>query len=77
MRLSNKEAGASAKIETAYRSLYDFLRDAESKMDTPFDIKGEIAAARRSVCQKIINKKEMLKKGCIELVFLSNQRRMV
>ena len=69
MRLSNVEAVASTKIEAAYRTLYDFIRDAESKMDAPFDIKGEIAAARRSVCQQIVDKKEMLKKGCIDACF--------
>lgn len=69
MRLNNIEAGVSTKIETAYRTFYDFLREAESKMDTPFDIKGEIAAARRSVCQKIVEKPEMLKKGCIDACF--------
>ena len=69
MRLSNTEAVASTKIETAYRTFYDFLRNAESKMDTPFDIKGEIAAARRSVCQHIVDRKDMLKKGCIDGCF--------
>ena len=69
MRLNNTEAGVSTKIETAYRSFYDFLREAESKMDTPFDIKGEIAAARRSVCQKLVERPEMLKKGCIDVCF--------
>ena len=69
MRLNNMEAGVSTKIETAYRTFYDFLREAESKMDTPFDIKGEIAAARRSVCQKLVETPEMLKKGCIDACF--------
>jgi len=69
MRLNNIEARVSTKIETAYRTFYDFLREAESKMDTPFDIKGEIAAARRSVCQKLVEKPEMLKKGCIDACF--------
>jgi cellulose synthase/poly-beta-1,6-N-acetylglucosamine synthase-like glycosyltransferase len=69
MRLINKEADVSSKMEKAYRTSYDFLRDAESKMDTPFDIKGEISAARRSICQKLIEKPEMLKKGCIDACF--------
>ncbi|MGD0451256.1 MAG: glycosyltransferase [Candidatus Bathyarchaeia archaeon] len=69
MRLNNGAIGASTKIETAYRTFYDFLRSAESRMDTPFDIKGEIAAARRSVCQKLVEKPEMMKKGCIDACF--------
>jgi len=69
MRLSNREVGVSTKIEAAYRSFYDFVREAESKIDTPFDIKGEIAAARRNVCQHLVEKKEMLKRGCIDACF--------
>jgi len=69
MRLSNKDAGVSPKIEAAYRTFYDFVRDAESKIDTPFDIKGEIAAARRTVCQHLVEKKEMSKRGCIDACF--------
>jgi biofilm PGA synthesis N-glycosyltransferase PgaC len=69
MRLSNVEAGASPKIEAAYRTFYDFIRHAESKIDTPFDIKGEIAAARRGVCQHLIEKKEMQTKGCVDACF--------
>jgi biofilm PGA synthesis N-glycosyltransferase PgaC len=69
VRLSNMAAGMSTKIESAYRTSYDFIRTAESKMDTPFDIKGEIAAARRNVCQKLIEKPEMLKKGCVDACF--------
>jgi poly-beta-1,6-N-acetyl-D-glucosamine synthase len=69
MRLNNVEIGSSTKIEKAYRTFYDFVRSAESKMDTPFDIKGEIAAARRSICQELVEKEEILKKGCIDACF--------
>jgi poly-beta-1,6-N-acetyl-D-glucosamine synthase len=75
MQINNAEAGVSTKIESAYRSFYDFLRSAESKMDTPFDIKGEIAASRRNVCQRLINRPEMLKKGCIDACFSLQAKR--
>ena len=52
MRLNNNEDTASVEIEASYRGFYDFLRVAESNMDTPFDIKGEIAATRRVICPK-------------------------
>lgn len=69
VRLSNLKDGVSPKIEAAYRSFYDFLRTAESKIDTPFDIKGEIAATRRNICSKLVNRQEMLSKGCIDACF--------
>ena len=69
LSINNMGAGVSVEIEVAYRTFYDFLRDAESKMDMPFDIKGEIAAARRSVCQKLISQAEMHGKGCIDACF--------
>jgi biofilm PGA synthesis N-glycosyltransferase PgaC len=66
MRVSNPAKGLSTRLETAYRGLYDFIRQAESNMDSPFDIKGEIAASRRTVCQHLVENTEMLKKGCID-----------
>lgn len=66
MRVSNIGDGLSAELETAYRGLYDFVRLAESNMDCPFDIKGEIAAARRDVCQHLVENAEMSRKGCID-----------
>ncbi|MCJ7633318.1 glycosyltransferase [Candidatus Bathyarchaeota archaeon] len=52
--ISNVNDGFSPKLEVAYRSLYDFVREAESSMDSPFDIKGEISAARRTVCLHLV-----------------------
>lgn len=66
MRVNNPEKGLSTELETAYRGLYDFLRQAESNMDSPFDIKGEIAASRRTVCQHLVENAEMSRKGCID-----------
>jgi poly-beta-1,6-N-acetyl-D-glucosamine synthase len=66
MRINNLSDGLSTKIEASYRNYYDFLREAESKMDSLFDIKGEIAAARRNICQHLVNKSALLKKGCID-----------
>jgi poly-beta-1,6-N-acetyl-D-glucosamine synthase len=66
MKVSNFGEGLSTQLETAYRGLYDFLRLAESNIDSPFDIKGEIAAVRRSICQHIIENPRMTRKGCID-----------
>jgi len=69
MKINNVNAGSSTQIEESYRSLYDFVREAEGKIDSPFDIKGEIAATRRSICQHIVNKEGILRKGCIDACF--------
>jgi cellulose synthase/poly-beta-1,6-N-acetylglucosamine synthase-like glycosyltransferase len=70
MRLSNEKVASSTKIEAGYRSFYDFLRAAEGKMDSPFDIKGEIAATRRIICEKLVNNCELFRKGCIDCCFV-------
>jgi len=74
-RIKNVQEGMSPKLEVAYRNLYDFIREAESCIDSPFDIKGEIAAARRSVVKRLVENPEMLHKGCIDACF-SFQARM-
>ncbi len=66
MKVSNVGAGLSTELESAYRSLYDFVRLAESNLDSPFDIKGEIAAMRRDVCQHLVENPQLSKKGCID-----------
>ena len=35
-------------------------------MDSPFDIKGEIAASRRIICEHLVMNAEMSRKGCID-----------
>ena len=65
-KIKNVEDGYSAKLEVAYRSIYDFLREAESCIDSPFDIKGEICAARRNIVAHLVEKPELSEKGCID-----------
>ncbi len=73
--------GYSPKLETAYRSLYDFVREAETKIDSPFDIKGEISAARREIIACLVEKPEFSNKGnmdcCISFQARMNQQRTV
>jgi cellulose synthase/poly-beta-1,6-N-acetylglucosamine synthase-like glycosyltransferase len=64
--IKNIEEGLSPKLEAAYRNLYDFVREAESHLDSPFDIKGEICATRRSICAHLVEKPELSYKGCID-----------
>lgn len=68
-KIKNVQEGVSPKLEVAYRNLYDFIREAESCIDSPFDIKGEIAAARRSIVRRLVENSEMLHKGCIDACF--------
>jgi cellulose synthase/poly-beta-1,6-N-acetylglucosamine synthase-like glycosyltransferase len=65
-QIKNSQEGMSPKVEVAYRNIYDFIREAESCIDSPFDIKGEIAMARRSVVQRLVENSEMRYKGCID-----------
>mgnify|MGYP001589006540 CR=1 FL=1 len=74
-KITNAEEGYSPKLEVAYRSLYDFLREAESSIDSPFDIKGEISAARRGLLAKLVEKPNLSQKGCIDCC-ISFQARM-
>jgi cellulose synthase/poly-beta-1,6-N-acetylglucosamine synthase-like glycosyltransferase len=74
-KIKNIREGFSPKLEGAYRSLYDFIREAESSMDSPFDIKGEISAARRDVVAKLVKNSYLPQKGCIDCC-ISFQARM-
>jgi len=68
-RIKNVGQGLAPKLEAAYRSLYDMVREAESYIDSPFDIKGEICAARRSICGHLVKKPELSDRGCIDACF--------
>jgi cellulose synthase/poly-beta-1,6-N-acetylglucosamine synthase-like glycosyltransferase len=65
-KIKNVGEGYSPKLEVAYRSLYDLIREAESCIDSPFDIKGEISAARRNIVARLVKKAELFEKGCID-----------
>lgn len=44
------------EMEKSYRSFYDFMRKAESEMDSTPDAKGEILAVRKEICVALIEK---------------------
>jgi cellulose synthase/poly-beta-1,6-N-acetylglucosamine synthase-like glycosyltransferase len=73
-RIRNLGDGLSPSLEAGYRNLYDFIRCAESEMDSTFDIKGEICAARREVVAKIVDNPAILQKGCVEGCFSFQSR---
>jgi cellulose synthase/poly-beta-1,6-N-acetylglucosamine synthase-like glycosyltransferase len=62
--------GFSSRLEAAYRRLYNLLREAESYVDSPFDVKGEISAVRRNICEHILNKKSVAQRGNIDCCFV-------
>ena len=53
-----KEKKLAPKLEKSYRFFYDFMRKAETKIDSTPDSKGEILAVRRQICLNLINKLE-------------------
>jgi len=72
--LKNLDEGLSPKHEHAYRSMQDFLREGEDNMDTLFDVKGEIVAGRRTVCEELVKNPEFRGKGCIDACFFFQSR---
>jgi len=46
----NERKTTAARLESTYRSYYDFMRSAEAEMDSTPDLKGEISAVRREIC---------------------------
>jgi cellulose synthase/poly-beta-1,6-N-acetylglucosamine synthase-like glycosyltransferase len=65
-RVSNLAEGMSPKLEKTYREFYDFLMTAESAIDSPFDLKGEICATRRSIVSHLVERPEWLGRGAID-----------
>lgn len=74
-KIKNMQEGLSPRLEVAYRNLYDLVREVESHIDSPFDIKGEITAVRRSICAHLVEKPELSHRGCIDAC-LSFQAKM-
>jgi cellulose synthase/poly-beta-1,6-N-acetylglucosamine synthase-like glycosyltransferase len=64
--ITNLDAGISPKHEKSYRNLQDFIKEGENNMDTLFDVKGEVAAARREIVEKLVYNTIFDKKGCID-----------
>jgi len=65
-KIRNVEDGFSPKLEIAYRDLYDFVREAESNIDSPFDIKGEIAVVRRDIVKALVENSRLTRRGCVD-----------
>jgi biofilm PGA synthesis N-glycosyltransferase PgaC len=54
--LSNSKNDFGPKLEAVYRNFYDFMRMAETRMDSTPDSKGEILAIRRDICMRVLAK---------------------
>jgi cellulose synthase/poly-beta-1,6-N-acetylglucosamine synthase-like glycosyltransferase len=54
------EEGAGPQLEQSYRVFYDFLREAETAMDSTPDSKGEILAIRKEICNSLIKKLQLV-----------------
>ncbi len=73
--IENLDASLSPKLEHAYRDMYDFLREAENKIDTLFDVKGEIVAGRRKICEELVRNPVFKSKGCIDACLFFQARK--
>ena len=65
-QIKNWAAGIAPSLEMSYRNLYDFIRASESRIDTPFDLKGEISVCRRVICTDLVARPSFAAKGCID-----------
>ena len=66
----------AGKLEVAYRDLYDLMRTGESYIDSCFDIKGEMCAARREVVERILARKKIATEGSVDTCFAFQSRVM-
>jgi len=74
--IMNENRGLATELEGSYRRFYDFVRTAETQMDSPFDIKGEICAIRREICGHLLSDNpKLLTKACVDCC-LSCQARL-
>ena len=74
--IMNKNEELAIGLESSYRRFYDFVRAAETKMDSPFDIKGEICAIRREICKHmLLDNPKLWTKACVDCC-LSCQARL-
>ncbi len=73
--IENVGVSLSPKLEHAYRDMYDFLREAEDKIDTLFDVKGEIVAGRRRICEELVRNPVFKNKGCIDACMFFQARK--
>jgi len=72
--IKNVHDNFTTKLESSYRSLYNFLREAESNLDSPFLLQGEISSARRNIVQRLVENPEFLQKGNIDSCFTFQAR---
>lgn len=54
--LLNENQTYATRLEAKYREWYDFMAQAESLIDQPFDVKGEIVAARKEIIKSILDR---------------------
>jgi len=74
--IMNENEGLATEFESAYRRFYDFVRTAETRLDSPFDVKGEICAIRREICEHLLSSNpKLLTKACVDCC-LSCQARL-
>lgn len=72
----NRNGGLATELESSYRRFYDFMRIAETRMDSLFDVKGEICAIRREICGHLLSDNpKLLTKACVDCC-LSCQARL-
>jgi cellulose synthase/poly-beta-1,6-N-acetylglucosamine synthase-like glycosyltransferase len=71
----NQDEGFLPKLEVEYRNFQDFVRLAESRIDSTPETKGELLVARREICMRLVPKLNQLERGSFD-VCLSYQAKL-
>lgn len=71
----NEEEGFLPSLESEYRNFHDFIRLAESRIDSTPDMKGELLAARKDLCVKLASTLRQLERASFDMS-LSYQARL-
>jgi cellulose synthase/poly-beta-1,6-N-acetylglucosamine synthase-like glycosyltransferase len=64
--LFNADEDLATRMEEEYRRAQDFVSMAESMLDQPFDVKGEIVAVRRSIMNAAIQRMGKATRGSLD-----------
>jgi cellulose synthase/poly-beta-1,6-N-acetylglucosamine synthase-like glycosyltransferase len=73
--IENPDESLGTGLSAVYGAYYDFVRLAETQMDSPFDIKGEVCAIRREICEHLLSRVDLKTKACVDCC-LSCQSRL-
>lgn len=61
-----EEENIGPKLEYVYRDFYDYMRMGETRIDSTLDMKGEILAVRKKICESILPNLDKSPNACFD-----------